>query len=232
MKILILGGYGTFGGRLAYLLAKDERLTLLIAGRSIQKAKNFCEGLPSEAQKIPVYFDRNANVEFQIRAINPDIVVDATGPFQNYGDDPYRVVKGCIANSVDYMDLADGSDFVKGIRQFDSEAKVQNIYVLSGVSSFPVLTAAVVRKLSYGLARINTIKGGIAPSPYAGVGLNVLRAIAGYSGKRIPLIRAGKPVTGYALTETMRYTICPPGYLPLKNTLFSLVDVPDLQVLP
>jgi hypothetical protein len=26
----------------------------------------------------------------------------------------------------------------------------------------------------------------------------------------------------------MRYTIAPPGRLPLKNTLFSLVDVPDL----
>ena len=232
MKILILGGYGTFGGRLANLLAKDERLTLLIAGRSIQKAKNFCDSLPSGAHKTAVLFDRNGNVEFQIREINPDIVVDATGPFQNYGDDPYRVVKGCIANRVDYMDLADGSDFVKGISQFDSEAKAQNILVLSGVSSFPVLTAAVVRKLSHGLARINTIKGGIAPSPYAGVGLNVLRAIAGYSGKRITLVRDGKQATGYALTETMRYTICPPGYMPLKNTLFSLVDVPDLQVLP
>ena len=29
----------------------------------------------------------------------------------------------------------------------------------------------------------------------------------------------------------MRYTIAPPGRLPLKNTLFSLVDVPDLSAL-
>ena len=95
-----------------------------------------------------------------------------------------------------------------------------------------VLTAAVVRKLSHDISHIRTIKGGIAPSPYAGVGLNVIRAIASYAGKPISLLRNGKPVTGYALTETMRYTICPPGYLPLKNTLFSLVDVPDLKVLP
>ena len=95
-----------------------------------------------------------------------------------------------------------------------------------------MLTAAVVRRLSQGLTQINTIKGGIAPSPYAGVGLNVIRAIATYSGKRLPLIRNKQQSFGYALTETIRYTICPPGYLPLKNTLFSLVDVPDLQVLP
>ena len=56
MKILILGGYGTFGGRLAHLLAEEKRLTLILAGRSIQKAKRFCEGLPSGAQKVPAFF--------------------------------------------------------------------------------------------------------------------------------------------------------------------------------
>lgn len=232
MKILILGGYGTFGGRLAYLLANDERLTVLIAGRSKQKADAFCKQLPAGAQKLPLFFDRNGDVEAQIRDIEPNLVVDATGPFQSYGEDPYRVVKACITNAVDYMDLADGSDFVKNIRQFDEQAKLKNVFVLSGVSSFPVLTAAVVRRLSQGLTHINTITGGIAPSPYAGVGLNVIRAIATYSGKRLPLLRDRQQSFGYALTETMRYSICPPGYLPLKNTLFSLVDVPDLQVLP
>jgi hypothetical protein len=232
MNILILGGYGTFGGRLAHLLAEEERLTLFIAGRSIQKAEKFCQSLPSGAKKVPVFFDRNTNVEAQIRKIRPDIVVDAMGPFQDYGDDPYQVVKACIVNGVDYMDLADGSDFVKGIRQFDQEAKAKDIFVLTGVSSFPVLSAAVVRKLSQDLTCVNAIKAGIAPSPYAGVGLNVIRAITSYAGKPLPLIRGGKPGTGYALTETMRYTICPPGYIPLGHILFSLVDVPDLKVLP
>lgn len=232
MNILILGGYGTFGGRLAHLLAEEPRLTLWLAGRSIQKAEKFCEGLPSGAGKVPVFFDRNGNVEAQIQEIHPDLVVDAMGPFQVYGDDPYRVVKACLVNGVNYMDLADGSDFVKGVRQFDSEARAKNIYILSGVSSFPVLTAAVVRKLSHDMTCVNSIKGGIAPSPYAGVGLNVIRAIASYAGKPVSLIQNGKPATGYALTETMRYTICPPGCLPLNNILFSLVDVPDLKVLP
>jgi hypothetical protein len=232
MKVLILGGYGTFGGRLAHLLANDERLTLFIAGRSLDKARKFCEGLPAGAKKEPVIFDRNANVENQIREVTPNLVVDAMGPFQAYGDDPYRVVKACIAIGIDYMDLADGSDFVKGISQFDNETKAKNIFILAGVSSFPVLTAAVVRKLSHDMEKVNSIRGGIAPSPYAGVGLNVIRAITSYAGKQIPLIRNGKQTTGYALTETMRYTICPPGHLPLNNVLFSLVDVPDMKVLP
>src|SRR5690349_11057668 len=128
MKILILGGYGTFGGRLAHLLAEEENLTLLLAGRSIEKAKKFSNGLPAGATKVPVFFDRNADVESSIRELQPDLVVDAMGPFQVYGSDPYRVVRACLAIGVDYMDLADGSDFVKGISQFDQEAEAKNLY--------------------------------------------------------------------------------------------------------
>jgi hypothetical protein len=36
---------------------------------------------------------------------------------------------------------------------------------------------------------------------------------------------------GYALTETRRFTIAVPGRVPLRSIEFSLVDVPDLQVL-
>jgi uncharacterized protein YbjT (DUF2867 family) len=232
MKILILGGYGTFGGNLARLLAKHEKLTLLIAGRSVSKAKVLCESLPAGAKSKAVFFDRDANVESQIREIQPDIVVDAMGPYQVYGDDPYRVVKACLALGIPYMDLADGSDFVQGISQFDAQAKAGNLFILSGVSTCPVLTSAVTRKLSKGMAKVRTIRAGIAPSPYAGVGLNVVRAITAYAGKQVKLLRNGEQASGYALTESMRYTISPPGHLPLDNILFSLVDVPDLQLLP
>ena len=232
MKILILGGYGTFGGRLARLLADDERLTLVIAGRSQQRAAEFCSGLPAKAALLAIAFDRDGDVEAQLCATKPDIVVDASGPFQFYGADPYRVVRAALALGIHYLDLADGSDFVKGIAKFDDEARARGVFVLSGVSSFPVLTAAVVRHLSRGLAQIKSISGGIAPSPYAGVGLNVIRAIASYAGKPVMLIRDGKPAVAYALVDTRRYTIAPPGRLPLKSTRFSLVDVPDLAVLP
>jgi hypothetical protein len=103
--------------------------------------------------------------------------------------------------------------------------------VLSGVSSFPVLTAAAVRRLSSDMARIDVIRGGIAPSPYAGVGENVIRAIAGYAGQPVPLKRDGRTAIGHPFTEQMRFTIAPAGYLPLRSTLFSLVDVPDLRAL-
>ncbi len=217
LKILILGGYGTFGGRLARLLADEDRLTLVIAGRSLQRASEFSSGLPAKAALLALAFDRDGDVEAQLSAVKPDILVDASGPFQFYGADPYRVVRAALTLGIHYLDLADDPDFVKGIAKFDDEGCACGAFVLSGVSSFPVLTAAVVRHLSRGLAQIKSISGGIAPSPYAGVGLNVIRAIASYAGKPVALMRDGMQATGYALTDTRRYTIAPPGRLPLKS---------------
>lgn len=232
MNLLILGGYGTFGGRLALLLADTPGLTLVLAGRSLAQATAFCARLQGAATVTPAVFDRNGDVAAQLATLAPDAVVDATGPFQHYGDDPYAVVRACIAQGRHYLDLADGSDFVAGVARFDAEARARGVFVLSGVSSFPVLTAAVVRLLSADMESVESVTGGIAPSPYAGVGVNVIRAIAGYAGKPLRLRRGGRWTQGHAFTETVMATVAPPGALPLHSIRFSLVDVPDLQALP
>ena len=79
---------------------------------------------------------------------------------------------------------------------------------------------------------IVAVEGGIAPSPYAGIGLNVMRAVLGYAGSPVMLLRGGKQAQGIGLAESMRFTVAVPGRLPLRNIRFSFVDVPDLRVLP
>jgi hypothetical protein len=231
-KVLVIGGYGVFGGRLIQLLEDEPRLNLLVAGRSTARAGAFVRSRGKTAAELtPIAFDRSGDLAGRLAAIRPDIVVDASGPFQAYGGDRYRVVQACVTQRVNYLDLADGSDFVAGIGAFDSQARAAGIYILSGVSSFPVLTAAAVRRLSVGMTAVKAIRGGIAPSPYAGVGQNVIRAIAGYAGKPIRRKRAGAFGVGYPWTEHLRYTVAVPGMVPLGDRLFSLVDVPDLQAL-
>lgn len=236
MKLLILGGYGNFGGRLAELLCEEPALSLIIAGRSQAKAARFCAALAPGARRQAIALDREADLEQQLHELKPDILIDASGPFQAYANnshsgDPYGVVRAAINAGVHYLDLADGSQFVRGIRQFDDVARQKGLAVLSGVSSFPVLTAAAVRQLEPGMQQINSISGGIAPSPFAGYGLNVIRAIAGYAGKPMPLRRNGRTDVGYPLTEMRSFTVAPPGIIPLRPIEFSLIDVPDLQLL-
>lgn len=232
LRVLIIGGYGVFGGRIVSLLEADARLTLIVAGRSAAKAASFVTTRGVTPATIEsTRFDRDADVGAQLSTQKADLVVDASGPFQAYGERRYHVIEACIRLGAHYLDLADGSDFVDGVAAFDDAARAAGVFVLSGVSSFPVLTAAVVRQLARDMARVDSIRGGIAPSPFAGVGENVIRAIASYAGQPIALRRDSMARTGRPFTEQMRFTIKPPGQLPLKSTLFSLVDVPDLRVL-
>ena len=229
---MIVGGYGTFGGRLVQLLEHDSRLTLIVAGRSQNRSSAFCASRKAaRATLVAAGFDRACGVEQQLQRLRPDIVVDASGPFQNYGNRPYRLLEACLSNGISYLDLADGAQFVAGVQVFDSTARAAGVFVLSGVSSFPVLTAAVARRLCSDLAAVQSIRGGIAPSPYAGVGENVIRAIASYAGRKIALRRNGGSVSAHPFTESRHYTIAPPGLLPLRRLRFSLVDVPDLHAL-
>ncbi len=233
LTVLIVGGYGRFGGRLARLLEDEPRLTLLIAGRSIEKATQYCQARAgAKARLVPMMFDRAGDLDTQLAEAGPDWLVDASGPFQAYDEAPYSVIEACIAKGVNYLDLADGSDFVAGVRTYDAAAQAAGVFALSGVSTFPVLTAAVVRRLATDMARLDAIAGGIAPSPYAGVGENVIRAIASYAGQGVSLKVGGAFTIGHPFTEQKRFVIAPPGRVPLRSTMFSLVDVPDLRALP
>lgn len=232
MRVLVVGGYGVFGGRLARLLADEPRLTLLLAGRSEAKARALCEALESRSTLVPWRFDRDGDLDAQLAAAAPDLVVDASGPFQAYGERPWKLVEACIARGLPYLDLADGSDFVAGVSAFDGAAKARDIFVLSGTSTCPALTAAAVRRLTQGWRAVHTIAAGIAPTPWAGLGMSVMQAIAGYAGKPVALIRDGKAGTGTGLVETRRFSVAPPGVRPLRSSHFSLVDTPDLRVLP
>src|SRR6266576_2879577 len=108
MKVLIVGGYGTFGGRIVELLDNEPRLTMLVAGRSLSRAVAWCKGRASAvAQLVPALFDRDGDLAEQLAALRPAIVIDASGPFQAYGDGRYRLIEACIAARVNYLDLAD-----------------------------------------------------------------------------------------------------------------------------
>jgi hypothetical protein len=228
VRLLIIGGYGIFGGRLVTLLEGDDRLTILVAGRSVARASDFIRGKGAvKANVLPLAFDRDGDVAAQVGAAACDILIDASGPFQGYGPERYRVVEACLRHRVHYLDRADGADFVVGVGAYDAAARACGLFILSGVSTCPALTAAAVRGIAGGMRRVTSIRAGIAPSPRAPIGHSVVAALAAYAGQPIALHRR----QGYALTEHMRYSIAPPGYLPLVNKLFSLVEVPDLRVL-
>lgn len=232
LKVLVLGGYGTFGRRLVQLLADEPRLEILVAGRSRAKAESFKATLNAKARVAAVELDRRGDLDTAISTLRPEIVVDVSGPFQAYGTDRYRLVEACLRQGVNYLDFSDGSDFAAGIAAFDADARASGLFMLSAVSSAPALSGAVARHLAAGMESIECMEGGIAPSPFAGIGRNVIEAITSYAGRPIRLMRDGNSITAHGLAETRLMTIAPPGVLPLRARRFALVDVPDLALMP
>lgn len=235
LSVLIIGGYGTFGGRLARLLQDEPRLRLLIAGRSIAKARAFARGFgtgSSGADVQAVAFDRDGDLAEQLTRLEPDLVVDASGPFQTFEEDAYKVVQACIGLGIDYADIADSTGFVAGIGGLDAEARERSVFALSGLSSLPALSFAALDAMAQHFSRIDAVAAGIAPSPHVRIGLNVIRAIATYAGKPVAVLRNGRLATGCGLIDAMRVTVAPPGVVPLRSRKFVLVDAPDLALLP
>src|SRR5215475_11205721 len=139
--VLVLGGYGFFGGRISSVLAKNPAVRLLIGGRSADSARYMAQelGLPSDHA---VCIDAtNSQLQQTLKELRIGTVIHTAGPFQ--GQD-YAVARAAINAGCHYIDLADGRQFVTGIEVLDAAARERDLTVTSGASSVPALSSAVV----------------------------------------------------------------------------------------
>lgn len=144
MRVLIVGGYGVFGGRLAKLLLADG-VGVIVAGPSLAKAKAFADAFGGTALEVDLRGDLTPIAEAA-----PSIVVDAAGPFQAYAPGSYRLARFCVAHRIHYLDFSDDAAFTAGIAELDAVAVEAGRFTLSGVSSLPAISAAAVRQLATG----------------------------------------------------------------------------------
>jgi len=228
VKILIIGGYGTFGRRIAEQLSDQIGFEITIAGRSLEKAAALCTDLNGEqAQYLPLKLDRNEmNLGFR-----PDLIIDASGPFQTYKDQP--VIDYALDHKIHYADLSDDGAFVSSVKARNDAARQSGVILVSGLSTCSVLSAIGLRLVEDRIGPIEDVTIGIGPSPKADLGRNVVAAVANYAGqKSVTVLREGKTELAAGLTDVRRETICAPGQLPLKRLPFALADAPDAHSLP
>lgn len=223
-RVLLIGGYGGFGARIAKRLAAGGT-EVLVAGRSLAKAEAFCRG---KANMVPRQLDLRAGIVQALEADRPWAVVDAAGPFQ--GAD-YRVAEAAIAAGCHYLDIADGRDFVCGIGALDARARAQGVVVISGASSVPALSGAVARALAAPMDEVRMVEMAISASNRATAGPSVTRAILSYVGKPIRLWRGGRwtPAHGFQQLKLQRFDV--EGQPGIRPRLTGLAEVPDLDLL-
>ncbi|WP_394178139.1 DUF4166 domain-containing protein [Yoonia maritima] len=194
MKIIVLGGYGVFGAKLVDLLTRDKH-EVIVAGRSAEKA----EALAAQFGAGHLAVDRSGDLT-PLWALKPDAVVDAAGPFHAYGDDPYSFAKACIAQGVNYLDLADDPAFCAGIAALDEAAKAAGVFVLSGVSSVPAISSSAVAELIKGADEVDTISTAILPGNRAPRGRSVVASILHQCGADfdVPIDGANVPMRSWS----------------------------------
>lgn len=222
--VLVLGGYGGFGKRLSARLARDG-WHVLVAGRNGDKAKAFAATL---ANAEAVVANRTGDLSPVLRRHRPDLLIDAAGPFQGSG---YAVVEACIAHGVHYIDLADARAFVCGIGVLNEAATQAGVTVISGGSSVPALSGAVVRKLREDMETVRSVETSLSASNRATAGASVSAAILSYLGKPVRIWRGRqwRAATGLQNIKQVRYAIA--GHKPLSR-LVAVADVPDHEILP
>lgn len=239
--MLILGGYGLFGGRIVRALARDAGLHLIVAGRDLRRATAFVASLDAPRASIETVALDTEAADFRARlaALSPQVVIDTAGPFQartkpsghDDSDAPhsadYRVARAALAAGAHAIDLADGRDYVRGVVALDAEAKAAGRWVVSGASSVPGLNAAVIEAHRDRFAELDAVESTISPGNRTPRGWATTLAILSYSGKPYRMLRDGVWRTVHGWQSLRRLRIAGVG------TRWAVrCEVPDLDLLP
>lgn len=224
-RILVIGGYGGFGGRLSRRLAAAGH-QVLVGGRKLERAERFCTTL---ANCAPVQVDRDRDVAAVLERLAPDLVIDAAGPFQH---SHFDVPLACIAARIPYLDLADARDFVSGISALNLLAGEVRVPIISGASTSPGLTGAVVQELAAGMDRVTAVDIALSAANRATGGEAVVSAILSYVGRRVRLWRAGRWTHVHGWQEMRRQDFLLADGSGLRGRLVAVADLPDCELLP
>lgn len=225
-RILIVGGSGAFGARIAERFAKTTDFELVVAGRNQTRARDTAASLRNQfsAKVKAVALDSLTVQPEQLADIDAEIIINASGPFQEHNT---RLIEAAIVTKTHYIDLADSRSYVTGIDAFDVKAKQANVLVVSGASTVPGLSSIVLRHLAENLATVDSVEIGISPGNHFDPGEATTRSVLSGLGQPIVTRRNGKHHTVYGWQSLNRKSFGTLGDRWLAN-----VDVPDLELIP
>lgn len=217
-EVLILGGYGNFGRRIATAL---DRLgvPVIVAGRDQIRGEALAATLAhARATSVDIHQDLEACLARE----KPSVVVHTAGPFQ--GAD-YAVARTCIRAGIHYVDLADDRAFVRDFGALEVEARAAGVTAISGASTVPGLSSAVIDHFRPQFASLDRLDFGISPGQKAERGLATTRAILTYTGRRLQPFAGHANAYGWMDNRSQVYP-------QLGRRWFANCDIPDLDLLP
>ena len=222
MRVVVLGGYGNFGARICRGLASHPAMEVVAAGRHPNPGRD--EGAEPKAGQVRL--DREApDFPAALRRLAPDLVIHCAGPFQSQD---YRVALAALAAGAHYIDLADGRQFVaRFAHHVQAAARSARRSALSGASSVPALSSAVIDSLRGRLAQLEEIQVAIAPGQRGPRGEATIAAVCSYVGRAFKWRSRGawRDAWGWKELKRLRFYGLGPRWA-------AACDVPDLELFP
>lgn len=216
--VVVLGGYGVFGRRIVANLARHADIDVVIAGRNAAAATELAASFRRERIRPLTVDFAQPNAIAALLAARPTVVVDTLGPFQSRN---LALPRRCAENGVHYVDIADARERVAGIAALDAIARVEHAAIISGASTVPAFTTAVVDALAPNPREVVAIDVGISPGHRAPRGLATATAILGYCGQPIPPVCGEAPAYGWG--DLVRHAYPDP----VGERWLSNVDAPE-----
>ncbi len=222
-SVVVLGGYGNFGRRIVAALATQPEDRVLIAGRDRIQSAKLAREIGGNTE--PLLLDcRSSTLADELARADAKLVIHTAGPFQAQD---YAVPRACIEARAHYIDLADARAFVCGIGALNEAAKRNDTLIVSGASSLPALSSAVIDRLAESFASIDSIEHSITSGAIP-PGLATMNGVLAYAGRSFERWQEGRwhPVYGWQDLTWLRFPD------PLGLRCIANCDVPDLELFP
>jgi saccharopine dehydrogenase-like NADP-dependent oxidoreductase len=222
LKTLVLGGYGNFGARICRALADEPSIELIIGGRDINQSTALADVIGGSAKGIAIDHMK-VNFSDNLKQFGIELLIHTAGPFQQQD---YQVAEAAAKAGAHYIDLADGRRFVCDFsNKLDEIFRSSSRIAISGASTVPALSSAVVDHLCKGWQRIDSIDICIAPAQSAPRGKATLAAVLSYCGESLQVWNEGawQSLRGWASPQPVQFK----RLQPRKG---ALCDIPDLEL--
>lgn len=169
-RVLILGGRGRIGSSVAADLLQHTQAKVTITGRTVAPDENWTAKLGDKLDFLALDLADHANVKQAIATTN--LVIHCAGPFR-YRDD--FVLKTCIEQGVDYLDVSDDRSFTRTALSLCDQAAAAGVTAIVNSGVFPGISNSMVRQGVEQLDTAEKIHLSYVVAGSGGAGVTVMR---------------------------------------------------------
>lgn len=169
-QVLILGGSGRIGSKVAADLIAHTSVQVTIAGRNLTTGVQLSEQLGNRVQFVAIDLSNISTLQEAIS--RSDLVIHCAGPF-HYRD--ANVLKLCIEQGVNYVDVSDHPSFTRKALAYKSAAESAGITAVINTGIFPGISNSMVRRDVERLDQAEKIHLSYVVAGSGGAGITVMR---------------------------------------------------------